>query len=282
MDPGDDALQLIKGAIPDYRKRVPDVQPSADAAAVFDGSYVGDILKLLAEWRVSIGDIRLPRPDDLGLDIDTGKLFGGDFLGAVEKKFNETIDFAMDRVSGLFNGEQSELLDFLRSPTEKFNELFGLTKKCSGPGIIHSGKIPDACVVSARHLNLPTAMCLSQGPTFSFVIDGGMCIVEGDSGEVVCSRPSISLVKVPATCNLKYDSSTTVLVRHGLPCVCADDTGIAAQGHSCVLKKEFGQVVRKTIRKKGPTVNIGTDDLYRFLELDDLPLDVRYFFGDLL
>ena len=168
MDPGDDALQFIKGAIPDYRKSGPVFEPFDDVAAVFDGSYVGDILKLLTEWRVSIGDLHLLRPDDLGLEIDTGKLFDGDFLGAVEKRFNETIDFALDHVSGLFNGEQSELFDFLRSPADKFNELFGLTKKCSGPRILHGRKIPDACVVSARHLKSLAAYVSLSGADIQF------------------------------------------------------------------------------------------------------------------
>lgn len=36
--------------------------------------------------------------------------------------------------------------------------------------------------------------------------------MDEDSGEVICSRPSVSIAKVPATCNLKYDEGTTTLV----------------------------------------------------------------------
>lgn len=121
---------------------------------VYDGSYLNGILELLSGWRVSRDDIGLGKfrfgSGNLGVDLDSGKLFGGDFLGSIADKFTDNFESTLDRVTGLFDGEQASLADYFRSK-EKLHDHFGFTKECTGPGFICGEKIPDACTVGDPH-----------------------------------------------------------------------------------------------------------------------------------
>jgi len=118
-------------------------------------------------------------------------------------------------VTGLFNGDLSSVVDFIKSPIDKFNKVLGIETECSGPGVIQGERVPDSCVVITLQLLFATLKYI-QGPSYSFVIDGGVCIIEDYSGKVVCSPPSISLVKIPAKCSLQFVESTTVLVNNSV------------------------------------------------------------------
>ena len=116
---------------------------------MYDGSYLSGILELLSGWRIShrdhLGGIGVS-PSDLGLDLDSGRLFGGDLLGSVADRFSDQFESTLDRVTGLFDGEQASLSEFFRAK-EELKDHFGYSKECTGPGFVCGEKIPDACVV---------------------------------------------------------------------------------------------------------------------------------------
>ena len=62
-------------------------------------------------------------------------------------------------------------------------------------------------------LQVPT-QCV--GPVFKYTISGGHCVIEGQSGPVVCSAPKITLATDSAYCNLKFHTATQIKVLQAL------------------------------------------------------------------
>ena len=51
-----------------------------------------------------------------------------------------------------------------------------------------------------------------QGAQETYTMSGGYCVIQGKTGPVICSPPTVTVVKAPAFCNLQYISASTVTV----------------------------------------------------------------------
>ncbi|GMH44475.1 hypothetical protein BSKO_12427 [Bryopsis sp. KO-2023] len=206
---------------------------------------VDDLRDLLSDL---LGDTFSIQDTGVNGNLDLFGLNDGDIEGPIAERIADTVTNIVDRIGGL-EGDDVSLGDLFSGTEAKINRLLGFEETCSPAGVITGERKPDSCV----------------GPTFSFIVDGGVCVVDETTGEVVCSQPSISIAQTPASCNLKYKEGCTVL------------------GATCVENRSFGEVKSKTIGKDAKTLNINKKGSpISFPDLDDLPFDLEVVLVDVL
>lgn len=245
QSPAADLLDSISGALPDAWLNLNPASGVSDALSTLIPNRDGQVLGLLENIPAQVSDLSLA---NLGL----GNIEGGNLLGVL----------GVDNMDDLFTGEVADSLneitgftgvevlgDLLKGKKERVRAALGFEEVCTDAGVLVGEKVPAGCT----------------GPTLSFIVDGGVCVVEETTGEVVCSQPAIVLAQTPTTCNLKYEEGCTVV------------------GQTCLEHRNFGEKVVKSRKKDPKTIEVNKrSSPITFPDLGDLPFDLEATLVDVL
>lgn len=243
QSPGADLLDSIGDAIPDAWLNLNPSSGVSDALSVLVPERGGQLSGLLGNVPGQVSDLSLA---NLGLgNVEGGNLLGVLGVDNMDDLFTGEVADSLNEITGL-SGVQV-LGDLLKGKQERVREVLGFEEVCTDAGVIAGEKVPAGCT----------------GPTLSFIVDGGVCVVDETTGEVVCSQPAIVLAQTPTVCNLKYEEGCTVI------------------GQTCLSHRNFGEKVVKSRKKEPKTINVTKrSSPITFPDLGELPFDLEATLSD--